>query len=440
VSNKASRDTAVEIVRRLKSAGHEALFAGGCVRDSLLGLEPEDYDVATSAGPEEVSALFERVIPVGAAFGVMLVVIDGVGYEVAAFRQDQAYRDGRRPEAVVFSNAKDDALRRDFTINGLFMDPEDGRIVDYVGGRDDLKKRVIRAIGDPVARFGEDRLRMLRAIRFATRFDYCIEVHTREAILESAAHICEVSWERIRDELVRMLTGPRAGRALDMLDDLDLLPEILPEIRAMKGVAQPEAFHPEGDVFEHTKIMLDLMKDPSPRLAMGVLLHDVGKPGTYEEADRIRFSEHDTAGSEIAGRICRRLRFSTADTEAIVSLVSHHMRFMNVRRMKQSTLKRFLRMEGFEEHLELHRLDCLGSHGGLENYEFALTKMREFGDEEVRPSRLITGHDLIDLGYERGPRFTEILSAVEEEQLEGRLSGREEALDWVKSHFPKKRS
>ncbi len=440
MSSTVSRESAVSIVRRLRGAGHEALLAGGCVRDMLLGLEPKDYDVATSAKPEEVTVLFDRVIPLGVAFGVVLVVIDGVGYEVATFRQDQAYLDGRRPEGVVFTDAGGDALRRDFTINGLFLDPETGTVVDYVGGREDLEKEVIRAIGDPVERFAEDRLRLLRAVRFATRLDYEIEENTRAAIRESAPHITDVSWERIRDEVVGMFTGPRAGRALEMLGELALLREILPEVSAMKGVAQPEVFHPEGDVFEHTKIMLNLMRDPSLRLAMGVLLHDVGKPGTYEEADRIRFNEHDSAGAEIAGVICRRLRFSTADTEAIVSLVHHHMRFINVRKMKQSTLKRFIRMESFGDHLELHRLDCLGSHGGLENYEYAVEKTAEFGEEEVHPPRLVTGDDLIALGYEQGPLFGRILSAVEEEQLEGRLTQRDEALRWVESRFAKKRS
>jgi poly(A) polymerase len=437
MSAKPSKDTAISIVQRLKDSGHEALLAGGCVRDMLLNIEPKDYDVATSAAPDEVMALFERVIPVGAAFGVVLVVIDGTGYEVATFRQDQAYRDGRHPEGVIFSDARHDAERRDFTINGLFFDPEKNEIVDHVGGRDDLDGRIIRAIGNPVERFAEDRLRMLRAVRFATRFDYEIEQGTARAITDSAEHITEVSWERIRDEIVGMFTGPRAGQALQILDDLGLLSEILPEVAAMKGVSQPEQFHPEGDVFEHTKMMLDEMENPPPRLAMAVLLHDVGKPPTFQEADRIRFHEHDHVGAEMAGAICQRLRFSTADIEAIQNLVDQHMRFINVRRMKTSTLKRFVRMDGFEDHLELHRLDCLASHGGMDNYEYARQKFDELEEDEVRPPRLVTGADLIEMGYERGPVFREILDAVEEEQLEGRLVDREDALRWVRSRFPR---
>lgn len=437
MSGKPSKEAAVEIVRRLRSAGRQALLAGGCVRDMLLGLEPKDFDVATSAKPEEVKALFKRVIPIGAEFGVMLVVIDGVGYEVATFRRDRGYRDGRRPEGIVFSDARGDALRRDFTINGLFLDPLSDEVIDYVGGREDLESGLIRAIGEPAARFEEDRLRMLRAVRFATRFGYEIEGKTAKAIGGLAPRITEVSWERIRDELVAMFTGPRAGRALEILEGFGLLREVLPEVSALKGVRQPDEYHPEGDVFEHTKIMLDLLERPSVRLAMGVLFHDIGKPLTYRETDRIRFHEHDRVGAEMATKICRRLRFSTAEAEGIVALVEHHMRFIHIQRMKTSTLKRFVRMEGFRDHLELHRIDCIASHGSLENYEFGLEKLEEFAEEEIRPARLVTGRDLIALGYKPGPVFKEILTAVEEEQLEGRLEDRESALEWVKSRFPK---
>ncbi len=432
---KPSKEIAIQIIRRLREAGHQALLAGGCVRDMVLHLEPKDYDVATSAKPEEVMALFDRVVPVGVAFGVVLVVLDDAGYEVATFRRDQSYRDGRHPEGVVFSDARQDALRRDFTINGLFLDPELDEVIDYVGGREDLNRGAVRAIGDPAERFAEDRLRLLRAVRFAARFDYEIEEGTARAIAAAASHITEVSWERIRDELVGMLTGPRAGAALRVLDDLGLLSQILPEVAAMKGVLQPEQFHPEGDVFEHTMLMLDRMENASPCLAMGVLLHDVGKPETFREVDRIRFNEHDHVGAEIAVRICGRLRFSTADTGTIRELVDQHMRFINVRSMKASTLKRFVRMEGFENHLELHRLDCLGSHGGLENYEYARQQFEELEEEEVRPPRLVTGQDLIELGYEPGPLFREILTAVEEEQLEERLGDRASAIEWVKARF-----
>jgi putative nucleotidyltransferase with HDIG domain len=402
----------------------------------LLGLEPKDFDVATSARPEEVTRLFDRVVPVGTAFGVVLVVVDGVGYEVATFREDHGYRDGRHPDSVTFADARRDAERRDFTINGLFLDPESGRVLDYVGGQQDLKWGIVRAIGDPEARFLEDRLRMLRAVRFSARYDYPIEPQTAEAITRLAPRIVEVSWERIRDEFVAILTGPRAGRGLEMLDRLGLLRPILPEVAAMRGVRQPEAYHPEGDVFEHTRIMLDLMQDPSPRLATAVLLHDVGKPATFLESDRIRFHEHDHVGAELAETICRRLRFPAAECEAVASLVDHHMRFMHVRQMKAATLKRFVRMPGFEDHLELHRLDCLASHGSLENYDYALGSWKSLTEEEVRPPRLVTGDDLIQMGYERGPVFREILDAVEEEQLEGRLADREGALAWVRSRFP----
>jgi len=439
VPGKPSRDVAIDIIRRLRGEGYDALLAGGCVRDTLLDLEPKDFDVATSARPEHVAELFDRVVPIGVAFGVMLVVIDGVGYEVATFRRDRGYRDGRRPEGVVFSDAEGDALRRDFTINGLFLDPEGDEVIDFVGGRADLDRGIVRAIGDPRERFAEDRLRALRAVRFATRLGFEIEENTALAIQESAPRITEVSWERIRDELVGMFTGPRAGLALDLLHEFGLLAVVLPEVAAMRGVRQPDEFHPEGDVFQHTRMMLDLMEGPSPRLAMAVLLHDVGKPETYREADRIRFDEHDRVGAEIARGVCKRLRFSADDTRLIGQLVEHHMRFMHVRKMKTSTLKRLLGMEGFRDHLDLHRLDCLASHGGLENYEYALEKSREFGEEEIRPARLVRGEDLIEMGFAPGPLFAEILKAVEEEQLEGRLADRGAALAWIEAQFGKYR-
>ncbi len=429
------REDAERIVRTLRDAGHEAYFAGGCVRDMVMGLEPHDYDVATSAKPDEVRALFPRTAAVGAQFGVVVVRTESGNFEVATFRSEARYSDGRHPEEVRFCSAREDVRRRDFTINGMLYDPVEKTVLDWVGGRQDLERRTVRTIGEPDQRFEEDRLRLLRAVRFATRLGYSIEEKTYAGLCRFAPHIGGVSSERLRDELVTILTGPNAGRGVRLMHDIGLLPHMLAEVDALAGVDQPPQFHPEGDVLEHTCLMLDSARDPSPELAMAILLHDVGKPQTKTFRDRIRFDEHDRAGEEMARRICRRLRFSNDQVEQVGSLVGTHMRFMMAPRMKQSTLKRLLALPRFEEHLELHRLDCLASHGKLDNYDFLQRKMAELSREEIEPPRLVTGRDLIEMGYTPGPDFRRILTAVRDEQLEDRLHTKGEALHWIRERF-----
>ncbi len=433
-----ARDTAERICAKLREAGYQALLVGGCVRDLILGREPADYDVATDATPERVLELFPGSLAVGAQFGVVIVVEGAVQVEVATFRADLGYEDGRHPVRVEFSSSpKQDALRRDFTINGLMMDPRDGRVLDFVKGQEDLQARIIRAIGDPGQRFEEDKLRMARAVRFASRFGYKIEERTRAAIVLRAAQILQVSQERLRDELTKLLTEGAARRAFELLDDTHLLEPLLPEIARMKGVEQPPQFHPEGDVWTHTLLMLEkLPAGVSATLAWGVLLHDVGKPPTFtppsNPADRIRFNEHVEVGVRMAEHICRRFRFSNDDTEQISALVANHMRFKDVQQMRVSTLKRFVRLPRFEEHLELHRIDCLSSHGSLENYDFVKEFLAQTPPEDVRPPRLLTGEDLKGMGYRPGPEFREILQAVEDAQLEGLIHDREEAMRFVR--------
>ncbi|MGB9146591.1 MAG: CCA tRNA nucleotidyltransferase [Acidobacteriaceae bacterium] len=442
---------AERIVEQLRGAGHEAYFAGGCVRDLLLGVVPKDFDVATSARPDTVLELFPKTFAVGAHFGVVLVCQDVGGQEivteVATFRSDGAYLDGRHPAEVRFStSAREDVLRRDFTINGMMLDPILQRktcnltsaLLDYVGGQNDLRAGIIRAIGEPRRRFEEDKLRMLRAVRFAARFEYAIEPATERAIRELAADIAQVSRERVRDEMTRMLTEGHARRAFELLDSTGLLRQVLPEIERLHGVKQPPEFHPEGDVWVHTLMLLDrLPAGAPPTLAWGALLHDVGKPATFSHhpPDRIRFNGHVEVGVRIAHEILRRLRFSNEDCAQILSLVENHMRFGDVGKMKESTLKRFFRLPRFEEHLELHRLDCLSSHGDLSLYEFAQRRREELPDEDVRPALLVTGRDLIAAGYAPGPRFKEMLAAAEDAQLEGRIRTKEQGLELVREAF-----
>jgi poly(A) polymerase len=441
-SDKAEQAT--RIVKTLRGRGFSAYLAGGCVRDLLLGREAADYDVATSATPQEVMRLFPQTYAVGAQFGVVLVPIhrdtpegerDNYTIEVATFRSDGAYSDGRHPDQVQFSTeARLDVQRRDFTINGLLLDPVTQEVLDYVGGRDDLESRVIRAIGDPRLRFSEDKLRLLRAVRFAARFGYAIEDKTFAAIGELAPQIHQVSQERIRDEILKMLTEGRARRAFELLDQTGLLEQVLPEVKKMRGVQQPPQFHPEGDVWVHTLMLLEgLPAGSSKTLALGALLHDVGKPPTFRvAADRIRFDQHDEVGTRMAAAICRRFRLSKEETEQVCALVANHMRFGNVMRMKESTLKRFFRLPRFDEHLELHRLDCMSSHRDLELYNFAREKLSSMPAEQIRPRPLITGDDLIAAGYQPGPEFKELLTAVEDAQLEGTISTKEEAMELVR--------
>src|SRR4051794_10766400 len=444
------KGAAIEIVRTLRERGHQAYFVGGCVRDLLLGREPADYDVCTDATPEQVMSVFPETYEVGAQFGVVLVpgnslLPDGAptehanAIEVATFRSDGLYTDGRHPDAVRYTReAREDVQRRDFTINGLLLDPlNDDEVLDFVGGRDDLKEGIIRTIGRPERRFSEDKLRMLRAIRFAARFGYEIEAETFESIQQLAPQIHQVSKERVRDELTKMLTEGNARRAFELLDSSGLLHEVLPEIEKMKGVEQPPQFHPEGDVWVHTLMLLEKLPHPCARtLAWGALLHDVGKPPTFKVApDRIRFDGHVEVGMAMAEEICRRLKMSNEETEQIIALVANHMRFADVERMKESTFKRFVRMPRFDEHLAMHRIDCLASHGSLGLYEYTREKLASMPPESVRPKPLITGNDLIAAGYKPGPAFSAILSAVEDGQLEGWLTDEQEALAFVRSNF-----
>lgn len=427
-NDQDARTGALEIVRRLQARGFRALWAGGCVRDMLMGQVPRDYDIATNADLQQVIGIFPHAQVVGAHFGVVIVRLDDYHYEVARFRRDLAYSDGRHPDGVVFVDEEEDARRRDFTINGMFYDPVADVVLDYVGGQADLKKKVICTIGDPHARFREDRLRMLRAIRFACRYHWPIEEKTREAIGELSTSIASISLERVRDEVVKILTEGGAPLGVRWLIDLGLMVVFMPEVVAMDGVPQPPQFHPEGDVLTHTLIMLGLMRKPSVELAMGVLLHDVGKPPTFQVRDRIRFHNHTKVGREMAEEICRRLRFSSEQTKHIAALVADHHKFMHVREMRPSTLKRFLRTDRFEDHLALHRIDCLSSHGKLDNYTFCKAALETLEPEQILPDPLINGRDLIAMGQKPGPAFKQVLRAVEDAQLEGRVTRRDEAL------------
>jgi poly(A) polymerase len=453
-------EAALGIVRKLRAAGYGAYLAGGCVRDLLLGREPKDYDVATSATPDLVLGMFDRTFAVGAHFGVVLVSTSGVidadtaveepeesqyvVTEVATFRSDGAYSDGRHPDAVRYTtSAEEDVKRRDFTINGLLLDPllstEDLRsgVMDFVGGVADLDAGVVRAIGRAELRFEEDHLRMLRGVRFAARFGFELEAGTKAAIRAQASQTKTVSRERVRDELTKMLTEGRARRAFELLDETGLLEQVLPEVARMKGVEQPPQFHPEGNVWVHTLGLLEQLEPGCPMtLAWGALLHDVGKPPTFRRApDRIRFDGHVDVGVAMTAEICRRFRFSNEEMRQTVALVENHMRFMDTGRMKASTLKRFFRLEGFEQHLALHRMDCLAGSGFLEHWEFVRERWLAMPEETVRPRRLITGRELIAAGFQPGAAFKEMLRAVEDAQLEGTIGTADEALKLVKERF-----
>jgi len=427
-----------KIAGRLREEGHIAYFAGGCVRDMVRAFAPKDFDIATDARPEVVQNLFSHTYAVGAHFGVIIVLEDGFQFEVATFRSDDAYIDGRHPSAVHFSSPEEDARRRDFTINGMFFDPAAEKLIDFVGGRADIDAKLVRAIGDPAQRFAEDRLRMLRAARFASVLDYQIDVHTWDALVANAASINEISAERIREELVRIFLSPNRVRGWDLLEASGLMRAMLPEIEVMKGCKQPEQFHPEGDVFEHTRLMLQFLPEKvSVPLVFSVLFHDVAKPrtATVDETGRIRFSGHDRLGAEMTEEIMRRLRFSGAEIEATVEMVRQHMVFKDVPNMRVAKLKRFMARPTFDEELELHRVDCQSSHRMLDNYEFLLRKREEFANEPIIPPPLVRGDDLIALGLKPGPTFGEILEAVETRQLEGSLCTREEALEWIKREY-----
>lgn len=432
------RRAAEQVISRLTAAGHRALFAGGCVRDLRRGVDPKDYDIATDATPPEILRLFPQGNTIGAHFGVVLVKNGGFPFEIATFRAEGEYKDGRRPESVTFTTPEEDAKRRDFTINGLFFDPATGEVIDYVGGLADLERGVIRAIGDPVARFREDYLRMLRAVRFATVLDFAIEPHTLAALRARAPHAVEISPERVRDELDKIWLSPRRVKGFDLLVESHLMQAILPEILTLQGCEQPPQFHPEGDVFVHTRLMLSLLPpDASLPLVLSVLLHDIAKPETYSydaEADRIRFNGHDRLGAEMSVAILKRLRYPNHIIAAVESGVANHMVFKDVRKMRTARLKRFMARETFPDELELHRVDCAGSHGLLDNWEFLREKAGEFAAEPLIPPRLLTGHDLMALGWPAGPEMGDILTRVQDLQLEGALTTREEALEWVRAN------
>jgi poly(A) polymerase len=479
INTKPQFDAALQIIAALRAAGHEAFLAGGCVRDMLLGREPKDYDVATSATPDMVLDMFPRTFAVGAHFGVVLVATGGgadaggaddseqdesryVVTEVATFRSDGAYSDGRHPDAVRYTtSAEEDVRRRDFTINGLLLDPErlfphgpkldsldefdvraeartlHGAVIDHVGGLADLEAGIVRAIGRPELRFEEDHLRMLRAVRFAARFGFELDAATAAAMRRLATKINAVSRERVRDELTKMLTEGHARRAFELLDETGLLAEVLPEVARMKGVEQPPQYHPEGDVWTHTLLLLGQLEADCPfTLAWGGLLHDVGKPPTFVRADRIRFNGHVDVGVAMSAEICRRFRFSNEETRQILSLVENHMRFADAQHMKASTLKRFFRLENFPEHLMLHRMDCLAGSGNLDHWNFVRERYESMPEDAVRPKPLVTGRELIAAGYRPGAGFREMLHAVEDAQLDGAITTPAEALALVRERFP----
>jgi len=434
---EAKRQAATEIVKQLREAGFQAYWVGGCVRDLVMGREPKDFDITTDATPTQVTQLFPQSLTVGAQFGVVIVPRPEGDFEVATFRSDGRYTDGRHPAEVRYTRtAEEDVQRRDFTINGLLYDPVEKCVLDYVGGEADIRARRLRTIGDPIQRFNEDHLRMLRAVRFAARFLFTPEHALIDAIRQLAPQIREVSAERIRDEIVKILTEGQARRGFELLDETGLLQEVLPKVKTLQGVEQPPEFHPEGDVWTHTLLMLEGLRAPTNTLALGVLLHDVGKPPTFNRRERIRFDNHVEIGAKMAEEICTRLRLSFRETERIVELVRHHLRFKDFPHMRRSTQLRFLRLEGFEEHLELHRLDCLASHGDLSTYAMVKQMMEETPAEVIRPEPLLRGDDLITQGYTPGPLFKEMLQAIEDAQLEGRIHTHADALRLVSERFP----
>jgi poly(A) polymerase len=428
-----------EIAQTLKNKGFTAYFAGGCVRDYLMGEKPRDFDIATTATPEQVEKIFRKTIPVGKQFGVMIVVEEETPFEVATFRCEGGYQDGRHPTHISFTQPEEDARRRDFTVNGMFYDPFAEKVIDFVGGMKDLPEKMIRAIGDPAARFEEDKLRLLRAVRFASTLGFEIESKTWEALKRKAAGIHEVSPERIREELVKIFTRSGAARGFVLLSESGLMKEILPEVEVMQGVEQPEKFHPEGDVYEHTRLLLEHLKPPvSTILAFSALFHDIGKPKTSAiRKGRLTFYEHSEEGVKIAGDIMRRLRFSNDEIDGVAECVANHMKFMDVQKMRAGKLKQFISRPHFEDEMELHRADCTASHGMLDNLEFLRAKLKEFEHVELKPKPLVSGHDLIALGMKPGRAMKPVLEEAFVLQLEGRFKTREDALEWLKNAIPK---
>ena len=429
------REIAIEILKRLQESGHEAYFVGGCVRDELRGVNPQDYDVATSAHPDEVEALFTKTAGVGKSFGVILVLQDGWQFEVATFRTEAGYQDGRRPTKVQFSDAKTDASRRDFTVNGLFFDPMTDTVHDWTGGENDLRQCIVRTIGHPAERFAEDHLRLLRAVRFATQLDYEIEPATFSAIQNHASEIRNVSAERVRDELCKLFSPPHAARGLDLLLESGLLEHVLPELVAAIDCDQSSEFHPEGSVFNHIRLMLSLMpNDSPPQLPWTILLHDIAKPVTrsVEKDGRIHFYGHEKIGSEMAGQILKRLRFLNKDIEAIVQTTYYHMQFKDAKKMRRATLRRMLLRPNFDLELEQHRLDCLGSHGQLDIHHFLCEQRSLLEEKPLLLTPLVNGKDLLDLGIESGPLLGQLLEEIRNKQLSEEFTSREEVLIWIK--------
>ncbi len=435
-SHQEQFQAALHILRELIDGGYEAFFAGGWVRDYLMGNSKQgDIDIATNATPKVISKLFAHTLSVGEQFGVMVVMHKGIPFEVATFRSDIGIKDGRHPQDVVFTDARTDALRRDFTINGMFYNPFSQEVIDYVGGKEDLGTKIVRAIGNADRRFSEDYLRTLRAVRFAAQLDFSIEENTFRAIKECAPQIRSISPERIFTELDKMLCGPHPHLAIEMLHECGLLGEVLPEVAALAGVEQPPQFHPEGDVFTHTLKALRLLEEPSSPVAWSTLLHDIGKPPTMSITDRIRFNNHHHVGAKMSQEVLRRLRASNHMTETVSSIVGNHMNFMNVRKMRLSTLKKFLARETISEELQLHRVDCLASHGDLSNYHFVKAKLTEFKREQIKPPPFLSGRDLIGLGLEPGPIFGRILERVYDLQLEERIENRQQAVEFVEKRW-----
>jgi len=424
------------IIHTLHDKGYEAYLAGGCVRDLIMGIMPKDYDIATSASPEIIKKLFKKTLSIGAKFGVTIVVEENIPFEITTFRSDVSYEDGRHPTAIEFSNIENDAKRRDFTVNGLYYDIKEKKIIDLIGGQNDIKNKLIRCIGNSDERFEEDSLRLLRAIRFSVQLGFEIEKSTFESIKAKAPLILRISKERIKDEITKSLTSKTPGKAIRLLDSTGLLKYIFPDVCKMKGVEQPLPFHPEGDVFTHTLIMLDNLENPQIELAMAVLLHDIGKPLTYCKAsDRIRFNNHDTVGAEIAEKICKELTFSNEKCKIISCLIREHLKFKDVKKMRLATLKRFLGIENFPLHLELHRLDCISSHNDLSSYNFCKEKLEEFSKSIRKIPKLVNGNDLIELGFIPGPIFSKILKDVEDQCLEGKINDKEKAITFIKSKY-----
>jgi poly(A) polymerase len=432
----SQKEKAIAIVKRLREAGYESYLAGGCVRDMLLGKAPQDYDITTNARPDDVVKIFPKTVPVGAQFGVILVIVESEPFEVASFRYDGPYLDGRRPAQVRYGSLEEDIFRRDFTVNGMVYDPMTDQMIDLVGGRRDLDSKLVRAIGNPRSRFEEDRLRMIRAVRFAASLDFTIESETFAAISELASSVTQISWERIGEELTRILTEGGAKAGFELLDRTGLLKVLLPEIDAMKGVEQSPDYHPEGDVFTHTMLTLDHLDSPTETLAYGCLLHDVGKPVCIRrDEERLTFYGHTEKGAAMAEQVLKRLKRSRATRERVAYLVRNHLRHLQAPQMRLSTLKRFLGEDGIDELLELTRIDALSANGDLQHYRFCMEKLTELKAEEIHPEPLLRGRDLIAMGFSPGPNFHKILKQVEEAQLGGELSSREQAMAWVKKHY-----